>query len=86
MLRRQIARIRRELLDHMLIHNEAHARAVLAEYIRHYNGHRPHQSRQQLPPDSTEPATPATVTNLHAQRIRRQHLLRGLINQNERSA
>ncbi|MET7931379.1 integrase core domain-containing protein [Streptomyces sp. NPDC005349] len=76
---------RRELLDRMLIYNEAHARAVLAD-LRHYNGHRPHQSRQQLPPDSTEPATPATVTNLQAHRSRRQRLLGGLINQYEKSA
>ncbi|WP_405476163.1 integrase core domain-containing protein [Streptomyces sp. NBC_00009] len=54
---RVVGTLRRELLDRMLIYNEAHAPAVLAEYLRHYNGHRPHQSRQQLPPDSAEPAT-----------------------------
>ncbi|WP_329568082.1 integrase core domain-containing protein [Streptomyces sp. NBC_01361] len=78
--------LRRELLDRMLIYNETHARAVLAEYIKHYNGHRPHQSRQQLPPDSAEPATPATVTNLQAHRIRRQRLLGGVINQYQKTA
>ncbi|MEU5996360.1 integrase core domain-containing protein [Streptomyces sp. NPDC047197] len=83
---RVVGTLRRELLDRMLIYNEAHARAVLVEYIRHYNGHRPHQSRQQLPPDSTEPAAPAHVTNLQAHRIRRQRLLGGLINQYERTA
>ncbi|MFB7198083.1 integrase core domain-containing protein [Streptomyces sp. NPDC056240] len=86
---RVMGTLRRRLLDRMLIYNEAHARAVLAEYIRHYNGHRLHQSRQQLPPDSAEPATlatPATVTNLQAHRIRRQRLLRGLINQYEGTA
>lgn len=82
---RIVGTLRRELLDRMLIYNEAHARAVLAEYLRHYNGHRPHQSRQQLSPDSAEPATPATVTNLQAHRIRRQRLLGGLINQYERT-
>ncbi|MFC9670024.1 integrase core domain-containing protein [Streptomyces sp. NPDC056949] len=83
---RVVGTLRRELLDRMLIYNEAHARAVLAEYLRHYNGHRPHQFRQQLPPDSAEPATPATVTDLQAHRIRRQRLLGGLINQYERTA
>ncbi len=78
--------LRRELLDHILIVNEAHAQAVLAEYIRHYNQHRPHQSRRQLPPDSTKPPAPATVTDLQAHRIRRQPLLAGLINQYQRTA
>jgi putative transposase len=35
----------------MLIYGERHLRTVLATYVGHYNGHRPHQSRQQRPPD-----------------------------------
>jgi len=38
----------------MLIYDEAHLRAVLRTYSEHYNGHRAHQSRQQLPPDHDE--------------------------------
>jgi len=38
---RAVGTLRRELLDRILICNEAHAQAVLAEYIRHYNQHRP---------------------------------------------
>ena len=34
----------------MLIYGEQHLRSVLSEYAGHYNGHRPHQSRQQRPP------------------------------------
>ncbi|GAA3485072.1 hypothetical protein GCM10018966_096040 [Streptomyces yanii] len=64
---------RRELLDRMLIYNEAHAVKVLTEYIQHYNGHRPHQSRQQLPPDSDHPSNPAAITDLQAHRIRTTH-------------
>jgi putative transposase len=33
--------LRRECLDHLLIHGEQHLRSVLAEYDRHYNAHRP---------------------------------------------
>jgi putative transposase len=43
--------LRRELLDRLLIVGERHLSMVLREYVRHYNGHRPHQSRQQRPPD-----------------------------------
>ncbi|WP_308292464.1 integrase core domain-containing protein [Streptantibioticus ferralitis] len=46
---RIIGSIRREVLDHVLIANEAHARKVLAAYDRHHNEHRPHQARRQPP-------------------------------------
>ena len=35
--------LRRECLDHALIPGERHLRNVRAEYVRHYNSHRPHQ-------------------------------------------
>ncbi|WP_437033580.1 hypothetical protein [Streptomyces sp. enrichment culture] len=70
----------------ILIHSEAHVQAVLAEYIRHSNQHRPHQPRRQLPPDGTKPPAPANVTGLQVQRIRRQPLLGGLIDQYRRTA
>jgi transposase InsO family protein len=37
--------------DRMLIYDQRHLRSVLGEYAAHYNRHRPHQSRQQRPPD-----------------------------------
>jgi putative transposase len=42
---RYVGTLRRECLDRLLIHGEQHLRRILAEYSRHYNDHRPHQSR-----------------------------------------
>ncbi|MFT9474738.1 integrase core domain-containing protein [Streptomyces sp. Mo3] len=76
---RVIGSIRREALDHILITNEARARQVLAAYQRHYNTHRPHRSRDQLPPDAGQ--QPITVHNLNARRLLRTRVLGGLINE-----
>lgn len=48
---RVIGTLRRELLDRILIFGERHLTSMLREYLIHYNGHRPHQSRHQRPPD-----------------------------------
>ena len=48
---RWIRTARAECTDRMLIYNEQQLRSVLREYAGHYNQHRPHQSRQQRPPD-----------------------------------
>jgi transposase InsO family protein len=73
--------LRRECLDHLLIHGERHLRRILAEYARHYNEHRPHQSREQRPP-LHEPGQPVDITS----RIRRKQVLHGLINEYQRAA
>ena len=73
--------LRRECLDHLLIHGERHLRRILAEYARHYNEHRPHQSREQRPP-LHEPGQPVDITA----RIRRKQVLHGLINEYQRAA
>ena len=72
---------RTELTDRVLILSERHLRAVLAEYVQHYNGRRPHRSRELRPPWPTHPAA-----GLNSQRIKRQRLLGGLINEYERAA
>ena len=66
--------LRRECLDHLLILGERHFRQILAEYSRHYNGHRPHQAREQRPP-LHEPGQPIDVTA----RIERRQAVHGLI-------
>ena len=73
--------LRRECLDHLLIYSERHLRRILAEYARHYNEHRPHQSREQRPP-LNEPGQPAGI----ADRIRRRQVVHGLINEYRRAA
>jgi putative transposase len=47
---RWIGTVRRECLDRLLIGSQRHLLAVLAEYVAHYNSHRPHQSLAQASP------------------------------------
>ena len=68
-------------MDRMLIYNEAHLRAVLRACARHYNGHRPRQSRYQRPPGCDEPA----VVPLNAP-VRRRKVPGGAINEYHRAA
>ena len=77
---RYIGTLRRECLDHLLIHGERHLRQILAEYARHYNEHRPHQSREQRPP-LHEPGQRIDMTA----RIRRRQVVHGLINEYRRA-
>ena len=78
---RYVGTLRRECLDHLLIHGERHLRRVLTEYARHYNEHRPHQSRGQRPP-LHEPGHSADMTI----RIKRTHVVQGLISEYRRAA
>jgi putative transposase len=44
-----------EVTDRMLIFGEHHLRRVLAQYEAHYNGRRPHRSRQLCPARTRSP-------------------------------
>jgi transposase InsO family protein len=72
---------RTEVTDRMLIFGQRHLRTILAEYEAHYNGRRPHRSRQLRPPRPGHPAA-----GLSQEHIKRRPILGGLINEYERAA
>ena len=78
---RFVGTLRRECLDHVLILGERHLRKILAEYAKHYNSHRPHQSRQQEPPLHQ----PSCVVDITA-RIEHRRVVGGLISEYRRAA
>jgi putative transposase len=78
---RFVRTIRAELTDRMLIFNQRYLRVVLAEYVRHCNGRRPHRARDLRPPQPTHP-----VGDLSHERITRRPVLGGMINEYERAA
>jgi putative transposase len=83
---RIIGSIRREVLDHVLIMGEGHARQVLAAYQTHYNEHRPHQARDQLPPDVHERTGTVHDSGGSGCRPVRTRILGGVINEYQYAA
>ncbi len=73
---RWIRTARAECTDRILIYGEQHLRSVLGQYADHYNRHRPHQSRQQRPPDQDDQTS--VPLNLPVQR---RKVLGGVINE-----
>jgi putative transposase len=78
---RWIRTARAECTDRMLIYGERHLQSVLGQYAGHYNQHRPHQSRQQRPPDQK-----AQVSAPRDLPIQRRKVLGGLINEYRHAA
>ena len=72
---------RTEVTDRMLIFGQRHLRTILAQYEAHYNGRRPHRSRQLRPPRPDHP-----VADFSQARIQRRSVLGGLISEYERAA
>ena len=65
----------------MPIFGERHLRRVMTEYEAHYDGRRPHRSRELRPPGPDHP-----VADLSRERIKRRPVLGGLLNEYERAA
>jgi transposase InsO family protein len=83
---RWIQSCRHELLDRMLVWNQAHLRHALHQYELHYNAHRPHRgiaNARPLQPLPEPIANPATITHLD---IRRRDRLGGVLREYRHAA
>ena len=70
---RWVRSVRQEILDHVLIINEAHLRRVLQEFLDYYNNRRPHQGlNQQSPVPRSEPISEG--------KVQKRPILGGIIN------
>ena len=79
---RFVGSIRRELLDRLLIINQRHAAAVLPEFERHYNDHRPHRGLGQAAPSRPLPRRAPT----EVPKIERRDRLGGLLHEYQQVA
>lgn len=71
-------------IERILALGARHLLATLVECVAHYNGHRPHQARQQLPPNAG--TAPPPITDIAARRVRRLTILNGLISEYAQAA
>jgi transposase InsO family protein len=79
---RFVGTVRRELLDRILIINRRHAAAVLCEFERHYNDHRPHRALGQA-----APSRPLRHhTSIEIRKIQRRDRLGGLVHEYQQVA
>ncbi|MGW0632526.1 integrase core domain-containing protein [Streptomyces sp. NPDC002758] len=78
---RFIRSVRDECTNRLLIFDRGHAERILHDYARHFNGHRPHQGRNQL-----APLDDPNVISLPAARIQRQQTVAGLISEYRRAS
>jgi putative transposase len=66
------------VLDRFLIFGRRHLEQVLAEYVAHYNEHRPHRALDQRAP-GTFGAVPVPIDKPDPIQLRRNEILGGLI-------
>jgi putative transposase len=74
---RWVRTVRNECLDHLLIVGRRHLEQVLAAYLAHYNGERPHRSLALAAPAGQPPAARGSPPP----QIRRRDVLGGLIHE-----
>jgi transposase InsO family protein len=82
---RFVRTVRSECLDWLLILNEQHLEDVLAVFIEHYDGHRPHRALGLKPPHPTRSSV-APPTELDEIRVERRDRLGGLVHEYVRAA
>ncbi|MGA2305028.1 MAG: integrase core domain-containing protein [Acidimicrobiales bacterium] len=89
---RFVRTVRSECLDHLLIVDRGHLERVLRGYVRHYNGHRPHQGIAQEIPTAGKPTVELSIASAEEyrhqsarspRRVRRHDRLGGLIHEYE---
>jgi putative transposase len=77
---RFVGTVRRESLDRVLVLGHHHLERGLADYVAHYNEHRPHRSLDQQAPLTVE-TRPVPIGNPDLARLRRTDRLGGLIHE-----
>jgi putative transposase len=80
---RFVRTVRSECLDWLLILNQPHLERVLAEFMGHYNGHRPHRALKLTPPDRPRAGSLRTDGQF---RIERRDRLGGVIHEYSEAA
>ena len=75
---RFVRTVRSECFDWLLILNQQHLEGVLAVFVDHYDGHRPHRALALAPPQPTRPPIAAT-TEWGEVRVQRGDRLGGVV-------
>jgi hypothetical protein len=78
---RFVGTVRRECLDRLLIFHRRQLQGVLVDFVRHYNGHRPHRSLGQHSPFGSGVVPPLRVSYPDPTQLRRTDKLGSLIHE-----